>query len=178
MIYLIYNNLCKISSSTKNHKTLLIKPHQFLHIKCGTYYPSEVYCPNNNPRSVSIIPPPPQLCFCPKHTFRMFSSLEIFVWSLYGNTFDHSKERTNIEKKQRKKYPSEFVKLWHLYEKNNVRNPQPFSQTIADYGWIQWTFPGFLNISCHISICFFTITWREYYELCLTTMCTIQYQNM
>lgn len=36
------------------------------------------------------------------------------------------------------------------------------------YGWVQWTFPGFLNVSCHISICFFTITWRKYYELCLS----------
>lgn len=141
-----------------------------------------MYCPNNNPRSVSIItPPPPNSVFAQSISFRMFSSLEIFVWSLYGNTFDHSKERTNIEKKQWKKYPSEFVKLWHLYEKNNVRNPQPLLQTLADYRWVQWTFPGFLNVSCHISICFFTITWRKYYELCLSYNINCahkEYQNM
>lgn len=119
-----------------------------------------------------LLYPPPNSVFAQSISFRMFSSLEIFLWSLYGNTFDHSKERTNIEKKQRKKYPSEFVKLWHLYEKNNVRNPQPFSKLNTC-----WLRVGSMNFSWFLErfMSYFNLLLHNYMKKILQIMPKLQY---
>lgn len=119
-----------------------------------------------------LYPPPPTL-FLPK-AFHLECSLPWkFSYEVYnGNTFDHSKERTNIEKKQRKKYPSEFVKLWHLYEKNNVRNPQPFSKLNTC-----WLRVGSMNFSWFLErfMSYFNLLLHNYMKKILQIMPKLQY---
>lgn len=90
-----------------------------------------VYCPNGNPRPVSIIPP--NSFFAQNISFRMFPSLEFsyVVYMVIHVNLITAKRGIILKIFKRKNI---HLKLWHLYEKKNqVRNPQPFLQTLTIY---------------------------------------------
>lgn len=116
-----------------------------------------MYCPNSNSRSVSILLPHPNSFFAQNISFRMFSSLE-FSYVVYMVINLITAKSGVILKSNKGK--NIHLNLWNFgtsMKKNNVRNPQPFSQTLTDYGRVQWTliswfleyFMSYFNLLLH-----------------------------
>lgn len=106
---------------------------------------------------------PPNSFFAQNISFRMFPSLEFsyVVYMVIHVNLITAKRGIILKINKRKNI---HLKLWHLYEQKQSKKPTAFlANTDYIYGQVQWTFPGFLNILCHISTCFFTTKWRKYY---------------
>lgn len=99
-----------------------------------------VYCPNGNPRPVSIIPP--NSFFAQNISFRMFPSLEFsyVVYMVIHVNLITAKRGIILKINKWKKI---HLKLWHLYEKKKTKSE---THSLSCKHWL-YIWAGSMNFS-------------------------------